>query len=106
MNSLLFSQVVYSAEEALAWCLQIAEGLAYLHARRPAIVHRDLKLENCLLTGATSACVMTCDLSTRADPHLSIFEVLSQLGMTGHVVRSRNMSRLRTEPGAQHNRPY
>jgi len=53
MNSLLFSQVVYSAEEALAWCLQIAEGLAYLHARRPAIVHRDLKLENCLLTGAT-----------------------------------------------------
>ncbi len=39
-------------EEALKWCLQLAEGLAYLHAQRPVIVHRDLKLENCLLTGA------------------------------------------------------
>ena len=46
-------QAVYTTEEALGWCLQIAEGLAYLHARRPAIIHRDLKLENCLLTGAT-----------------------------------------------------
>ena len=45
-------QVVYTTDEAVRWCLQIAEGLAYLHAQRPVIVHRDLKLENCLLTGA------------------------------------------------------
>ena len=45
--------MVYTTEEALAWCLQIVEGLAYLHAQRPVIVHRDLKLENCLLTGAS-----------------------------------------------------
>ena len=47
-------QVVYTTEEALKWCLQLAEGLAYLHAQRPVIVHRDLKLENCLLTGVRS----------------------------------------------------
>ena len=47
-------QVVYTTEEALGWCQQIAEGLAYLHAQKPVIVHRDLKLENCLLTGAVS----------------------------------------------------
>ena len=48
---------MYTTEEALQWCLQIAEGLAYLHAQRPVIVHRDLKLENCLLTGAVDVAV-------------------------------------------------
>ena len=46
------AQVVYTFEDALRWMTQLAEGLVYLHACRPLIIHRDLKLENCLLTGA------------------------------------------------------
>jgi Protein tyrosine and serine/threonine kinase len=45
-------QTVYSFGDALRWTTQLAQGLAYLHAHRPLIIHRDLKLENCLLTGA------------------------------------------------------
>lgn len=37
-------------QDALRWALQIAEALAYLHQFSPLIVHRDLKLENILLT--------------------------------------------------------
>lgn len=48
-------QVVYSFTDALRWMIQLAEGLAYLHSHKPLIIHRDLKLENCLLTGAVLA---------------------------------------------------
>ena len=32
------------------WFLGLAQGMAYLHAQSPAIVHRDFKPENILLT--------------------------------------------------------
>ena len=38
-----------STDEALGWLGEIAEGLAYLHAMEPPIVHGDLKLDNVLL---------------------------------------------------------
>lgn len=34
----------YTAAHAMSWCLQCAEGVAYLHAMKPkALIHRDLK---------------------------------------------------------------
>lgn len=34
----------YTASHAMSWCLQCAEGVAYLHAMKPkALIHRDLK---------------------------------------------------------------
>lgn len=42
-------------QDALRWALQIAEALAYLHQFSPLIVHRDLKLENILLTSPIPA---------------------------------------------------
>lgn len=46
---------VYSKADAFRWFVQIAEGLAYLHEAVPAVIHRDLKLDNILLKGNISS---------------------------------------------------
>lgn len=35
------------------WCLQILEGLNYLHTRDPPIIHRDIKCDNIFINGNT-----------------------------------------------------
>uniref|UniRef100_A0A7S3VR62 Protein kinase domain-containing protein n=1 Tax=Dunaliella tertiolecta TaxID=3047 RepID=A0A7S3VR62_DUNTE len=44
------NRTVYSDQQALQWSHQLAEALAYLHSAIPMVIHRDLKLENVLLT--------------------------------------------------------
>ena len=39
---------------ALRWATELARGMAYLHSRRPPVLHRDLKPGNLLLDGARS----------------------------------------------------
>lgn len=41
---------LYSDADALRWSLQIAQALQYLHESVPVVIHRDLKLENVMLT--------------------------------------------------------
>ncbi|KAK9811579.1 hypothetical protein WJX72_006439 [[Myrmecia] bisecta] len=41
---------IYSRQDALRWATQLAEAFQYLHTHRPMIIHRDLKLDNVLLT--------------------------------------------------------
>ena len=42
----------YTACEALAWCVDVAAGMEYLHSRTEVrVAHRDLKLENIVLSG-------------------------------------------------------
>ena len=41
----------YSKSQAFKWAMHIAEALHYLHCVcRPMIIHRDLKLDNILLS--------------------------------------------------------
>ena len=44
-----FPQAVYSWAQGAEWCAQVADGLAFLHAQQPLIIHRDVKLDNILL---------------------------------------------------------
>ena len=38
------TQPIYTAANAMSWCLQCAQGVAYLHGMKPkALIHRDLK---------------------------------------------------------------
>lgn len=45
----------YRRQDLLRWALDIARACHYLHKFHPMIVHRDLKLENILLTATHTA---------------------------------------------------
>lgn len=41
---------LYTDREALKWCLDIASATSSLHASFPAVIHRDIKLDNILIS--------------------------------------------------------
>ena len=41
---------MYSLRTAVSWALDVAKALRYLHRCKPPVVHRDLKLENVILS--------------------------------------------------------
>uniref|UniRef100_A0AAQ6IQX5 Mitogen-activated protein kinase kinase kinase 7 n=1 Tax=Anabas testudineus TaxID=64144 RepID=A0AAQ6IQX5_ANATE len=60
-------QAHYTASHAMSWCLQCAQGVAYLHAMKPkALIHRDLKPPNLLLV-ARGTVLKICDFGTACD---------------------------------------
>ncbi|XP_041826993.1 mitogen-activated protein kinase kinase kinase 7-like [Melanotaenia boesemani] len=57
----------YTAGHAMSWCLQCAQGVAYLHGMKPkALIHRDLKPPNLLLV-ARGTVLKICDFGTACD---------------------------------------
>ena len=83
-------------QQRLSVCRQVAEGLAYLHARKPTILHRDIKTHNvvvCLsvcLGGhsniPTSVCVCASQLDVDMTPKICDFG-LSEAMERSHVTR-------------------
>ncbi|XP_032829515.1 mitogen-activated protein kinase kinase kinase 7 isoform X1 [Petromyzon marinus] len=57
----------YTAAHAMRWCLQCAQGVAYLHCMKPkALIHRDLKPPNLLLISGGTI-LKICDFGTACD---------------------------------------
>mmetsp|Transcript_34342 Transcript_34342/g.61281 ORF Transcript_34342/g.61281 Transcript_34342/m.61281 type:complete len:471 (-) Transcript_34342:3072-4484(-) len=50
MHTMTHKLKVYTPMAALEWLIQVAEGLVYLHSLNPLVIHRDLKLDNILLS--------------------------------------------------------
>lgn len=43
-------RTIYTIQEGLQWLIHIARGVKYLHNSSPRVIHRDLKIENIMLT--------------------------------------------------------
>jgi len=58
--------------DAFNWVFDIAKGMQYLHASRPMVVHRDLKLQNIMLdqkANRTKAVIIDFGLHTLLSNH-------------------------------------
>lgn len=48
-------QKLFSPQQALQWCKDVCAALDYIHTRPQPVIHRDLKLDNVLLTEGAAA---------------------------------------------------
>jgi serine/threonine protein kinase len=67
----LLSQGPCSEQEVLAWLLPIMDVLQELHSRNPAVMHRDIKPGNIVLTPQQSAVLVDFGLTKLYDPQSS-----------------------------------
>ncbi|PSC71652.1 Dual specificity kinase shkE isoform B [Micractinium conductrix] len=79
---------MYSDADAVRWCLQVAQALQYLHGSRPVVIHRDLKLENVMLTSENVA---------SADAKLGDFG-LARLTAAGEKEKITRLNKLLSQP--------
>lgn len=56
----------YRQDLILRWAGQLADALVYLHSRKPAIIHSDIKPENIMLTPDGSVCLIDFNISGMA----------------------------------------
>ncbi|HEV2583460.1 MAG TPA: protein kinase [Ktedonobacteraceae bacterium] len=59
-----------SEQETLRWLLPIAEVLHELHSRRPAVMHRDIKPGNIIVTPTQTAVLVDFGLTKLYDPNV------------------------------------
>jgi serine/threonine protein kinase len=49
-NMIQPGRTCYNTAQALGWALDVAHALEYLHMRSPAVLHRDVKSANIMMT--------------------------------------------------------
>ena len=67
---------------ALRWMLELARGMAYLHAHKPAVLHRDLKPGNLLLDAGNCLRISDFGLATHRDDRREVIVKASPKGTT------------------------
>ena len=85
----------YSGREALSWAHDVAAGMDYLHSRNKGvrIAHRDLKLENILLSNGRAK------VGAQAGSLLASKFLLASSVLASHLGRRCEARRLHTSPG-------
>lgn len=70
LASVMKRQGTAPLDQALAWIIQVADALQYLHNRQPPVVHRDVKPANIRITPEGRAMLVDFGLVKLYDPHL------------------------------------
>ena len=88
LKDVVFQQMItphrplYTNADALRWCLGLAKALNYLHTAKPKVIHRDLKLDNVILS----------------DKKFSVAQAkLADFGLAKLVASSKRSKHLRAE---------
>lgn len=54
-------------KQALKWTRQLCEAVSYMHSRKPAIIHSDLKPENVMITPQGDVCVIDFNAALQSE---------------------------------------
>lgn len=63
MNEAVRQHGKYSQKQVRKWAGQLGEALAYLHSRKPPIIHSDIKPANIMLTEEENICLIDFNIS-------------------------------------------
>ena len=67
LETLFQSGAPVSEERLLKWMTQLCDALSYLHSRKPAVYHNDIKPANIILTPSDDICLIDFNISTDAE---------------------------------------
>lgn len=67
------NKIHFSEERLLVWLRQLLEVLAYLHSRKPVILHCDLKPENIMITEEGNVCLIDFNISMDGKSNHKLF---------------------------------
>jgi serine/threonine protein kinase len=70
LETRVLTQGVVPVEQALAWIIQVADALEYLHGQSPPVIHRDIKPANIRITPGGKAMLVDFGLVKVSAPNL------------------------------------
>lgn len=70
LDKVLQREGAISRQEVLKWARQLADALAYLHSRTPAIIHGDIKPANIMVTPQRDICLIDFNVSLVFDQNM------------------------------------
>ena len=75
LQKLIDSKKSFSQKKILKYSRQLCEAVAYLHSRKPPIIHCDIKPDNVMLTSEDNICLIDYNISLIFDGDISAIGV-------------------------------